>query len=329
MKRLLFQLVFLILALALAGCAPVEPGAAPEGTPPPPTAPPATDTARPPEPSATPLPSPTPLPDLGEAERKYQILEAFPDFFYCDPDFYPIARADEAQLAVERFPELQRDRETFNAILDYLELAGAADFSPEQQLQIYREYKKLAAIVFEPKGEDQWFQIQVAETEGMGELVTGLIDAQGGITVLERSEAIVSCPICLSAGTRIDTPDGQRPVESLRPGDLVWTLDGKGQRVARPLTAVGRTPAPAGHRVVHLVLEDGREVWLSPGHPTANGRTAGELKAGDRHSGGLVESASLEMYRASATYDLLPASETGFYWANGVLLGSTLAKPGR
>ena len=27
-----------------------------------------------------------------------------------------------------------------------------------------------------------------------------------------------------------------------------------------------------------------------------------------------------------ATYDVLPSGETGFYWANGVLLGSTLWK---
>jgi hypothetical protein len=29
-------------------------------------------------------------------------------------------------------------------------------------------------------------------------------------------------------------------------------------------------------------------------------------------------------YSGSATYDLLPAGETGLYWADGVLLGSTL-----
>ncbi len=28
-----------------------------------------------------------------------------------------------------------------------------------------------------------------------------------------------------------------------------------------------------------------------------------------------------------ATYDLLPSGGTGFYWANGVLLASTLANP--
>lgn len=31
--------------------------------------------------------------------------------------------------------------------------------------------------------------------------------------------------VCYGAGTMIDTPDGPRPVETLRPGDLVMTLD--------------------------------------------------------------------------------------------------------
>lgn len=41
----------------------------------------------------------------------------------------------------------------------------------------------------------------------------------------------VSLLICFSAGTRIDTPDGPRPVEDLRPGDLVLTLDDGPQSV--------------------------------------------------------------------------------------------------
>jgi hypothetical protein len=29
-------------------------------------------------------------------------------------------------------------------------------------------------------------------------------------------------------------------------------------------------------------------------------------------------------YEGSATYDLLPSGDTGLYWADGILLGSTL-----
>jgi hypothetical protein len=30
-------------------------------------------------------------------------------------------------------------------------------------------------------------------------------------------------------------------------------------------------------------------------------------------------------YGQPATYDVLPAGDTGFYWANGILLASTLS----
>ena len=46
----------------------------------------------------------------------------------------------------------------------------------------------------------------------------------------------VSLLICFTAGTRIDTPDGPRRVEDLRPGDLVMTLDDGPQ----PVRWVGR-----------------------------------------------------------------------------------------
>jgi len=65
-------------------------------------------------------------------------------------------------------------------------------------------------------------------------------------------------------------------------------------------------------------------VRVSPGHPTADGRAVGSLRAGDRYDGAVVTSATLVPYGEPATYDLLPSGPTGTYWANGVLLGSTL-----
>jgi hypothetical protein len=46
---------------------------------------------------------------------------------------------------------------------------------------------------------------------------------------------------CFVAGTLIRTPEGERTVESLRPGDLVWTLDEGPQ----PVRWVGRRQVPA------------------------------------------------------------------------------------
>ena len=76
--------------------------------------------------------------------------------------------------------------------------------------------------------------------------------------------------------------------------------------------------------MVRLIFDDGRELFASPGHPTADGRSVGNLAPGDLYDGASIVSAERVLYGEEATYDILPSGETGFYWANGVLLGSTL-----
>ncbi len=105
---------------------------------------------------------------------------------------------------------------------------------------------------------------------------------------------------------------------------LVWTEQRAGGRVAKPVLRIGKTVVPSTYRVFHLILDDGRELGVSPAHPTTDGRRVGQLQAGDRLDGGIIRSATLTSYSSNAVYDLLPAGETGFYWANGILLASTL-----
>jgi hypothetical protein len=50
------------------------------------------------------------------------------------------------------------------------------------------------------------------------------------------------------------------------------------------------------------------------------------LQPGDVLDDAVVLSVSRVAYRGGATYDLLPDGETGFYWANGILMGSTMSK---
>jgi len=113
-------------------------------------------------PSPTPVPD-TPIPTLGSGVTptalKYRVLDEFPDFFFCDPDYYPIAREDEAVLAGQRFSELQANQEEFQAILSHNNLGGTT-FTDEQKLLIYREHKKLNAIYFELTGDKYQFQIR-------------------------------------------------------------------------------------------------------------------------------------------------------------------------
>ena len=133
-----------------------------------------------------------------------------------------------------------------------------------------------------------------------------------------------TCPICLAKDTLIDTPLGAVAVQEMRVGDAVWTKSASGARVVAFVTKVSKTLAPPMHTMVKLVLEDGRALLVSPGHPTAHGHTAGDLVEGNVYDGARVVTASRVAYAEGYTYDLLPAGATGFYWANGILLGSTL-----
>jgi hypothetical protein len=276
---------------------------------------------------ATPSPSPSPGPELSQAELKYALLDRFGTLSWCDPDYYPIAHEDEQQLAQQRLPEIQGDAATYDAILDRLGLTADADLTAAEVLAIYREWKLLRALTVTPTDDGFSYDL-VFETDpglGQGRHVAGTIDGRGAITVTTDEDAfLVSCPICLARGTLIDTPNGPVPVDQLRVGDPVWTLDAGGRRLAVPLLAVGSTPVPASHAVVHLVLDDGRELWASMGHPLADGRTLGHLRASDEVDGGRVVIAELVEYSGGETFDILPDGATGAYWANGILLASTL-----
>lgn len=133
-------------------------------------------------------------------------------------------------------------------------------------------------------------------------------------------------PICLSGETRIATPKGDMLVKNIKAGDFVWSTNSKGERVAVPVLIASYTKAPYNHQVVHLILSDGRELIASPLHPVADGRTMDSLKVGDTLEGTTVHKATLIHYEEPYTYDILPNSETGMYFGNGILLQSTLKR---
>jgi hypothetical protein len=131
--------------------------------------------------------------------------------------------------------------------------------------------------------------------------------------------------VCLPPSARIDTPRGAIEVSSLRRGDLIWTLDARGRRVAEPIVRVRSIAAPEDHEVLRMTLDDGRAVAGSAGHPTADGRSLGALAIGATLDGAVVVAIDALPLGGDATWDVLPDGPTGTYWADGVLLGSTLA----
>jgi hypothetical protein len=72
------------------------------------------------------------------------------------------------------------------------------------------------------------------------------------------------------------------------------------------------------------VLETGRVLEISSGHPTADGRSFGQLRPGQTLDAVDIVDVSRVPYEHERTYDLLPASDTGTYFAAEVLIGSTL-----
>ena len=287
------------------------------------------------DPEARPARGATPTPAaLAEVALKYALLDKLGPLSFCDPDMYPVGIADIGARAKERFPEVEADKVVFAVILARLGIPAGATYEPDQVLAIYTEWKMLNAIVLDPIGNDRFrFDITtMAEGASEGTRTAGIIDAAGAISVEQQANSGRQvCPICLARGTMISTPDGPRAVQDLRVGDPVWTVDENGDRVAATILQVGSMTALASHRVVHVVLDDGRELYLSPGHPLFDdgfGRQAGDLRTGDLLDGSTVSSADLVPYGGNQTFDLLPSGPTGGYWAGGILVGSSLSSSG-
>jgi len=269
--------------------------------------------------SATPGPVGSPL---SVPQLQFRVLDAVGKPAWCDPDFYPLGHP-EMPNALAQYPAIKADAATYAAILEHEHLPSGS-LTDEQKLTVYRAWKLLRPLSLTRDGDHYTFDYTVAGQTSY-ERVSGTVGIDGNVTVRSRAPGQrPNCPICLAASTMIATPDGAVRVTDLRAGAVVWSQDAAGRRVAEPVMEVGSMEAPEGHRMVHLALADGRELYASPGHRTADGRLLGALKTGDPLDGSTVALWELVPYAGSRTYDLLPAGATGFYWAGGILLASTL-----
>ncbi len=263
---------------------------------------------------------------LDAPQLKFAVMDAVGKPVYCDPDFYPLAHdGGEQASAIALYPQIKSDAPTYAAILAHEHLPSG-DLDDAQKLIAYRAWKLLRVVGLSASGGDYGFNYTVRPSDINYQMVTGTVRSDGVVTVTSRTAGRAPmCPICLAGSTLIATPSGEVRVTEVRGGMIVWTQDAAGHRVAEPLLAVGSVAVPRSHLMVHVVMADGRSLLVSPGHPTADGRTAGELRAGQAFDGSVVTLWELVPYGADRTYDILPAGATGHYWANGILMGSTLA----
>ena len=279
----------------------------------------------------TPGPSAIPVGSGGTltaGQLRVAIVERFGPRWWCDPDFYPVARADEQAIAIQRFAAMQAEADVYGAALVQLGLSGATTFSDAQKLAIYQLWKEASTVPLDPSGSGSYrfdYVAQPAAGAAEGTHTTGTINDQGAITIGSQTPANrPNCPICLARGTPIDTPAGPIAVEDLRLGDAIWTLDARGERVAGTVIALGSTIAPPDHVVIRLTLADGRTVTASPGHPLADGRQLGNLRTGDLVDGSVVVGLETLPYSSGETFDLVASGPTGEYLSDGIPLGSTL-----
>ena len=260
-------------------------------------------------------------------QLKFKVMDTVGVPVFCDPDFYPIARLGGEQASADTYyPQIRADAEVYSAIVAHENLPSG-DLDEAQKLTLYRAFKRLRALVLTKTDDSYSFEFR-AEKLGSNntiELVDGSVLIDGVVTVTSRTPSgMPPCPICLAAATLIATPNGDVRVTDVKPGMLVWTVSNDGTRIAAPVLEIGSMPVPSGHVMVHLGLADGRELLASPGHRTADGRPLGTLAAGDEVDGSIVTTWELVPYAGERTYDILPAGTTGRYWANGILLSSTL-----
>lgn len=130
---------------------------------------------------------------------------------------------------------------------------------------------------------------------------------------------------CLAYDTLIDTPTGPTLIGKLQAGMNVWSINRAGDRIITTIKSVFETPVFSKHIMVSLVLEDGRRLRVTPGHPTADGRTFADLFVGAFIDGSRIIGMEKIIYGHQFTYDIMTLEGTGDYWANGILIGSTTA----
>jgi hypothetical protein len=248
---------------------------------------------------------------------KFKVADVEGPVRVCGP---PVNRIGGEQADADAtFPMVQADPATYAAILRHERLT-ANPASPTFRLAVYRAYQAVQTITLVHEGSSYRFQIPTTRQT----FVDGKIDGSGKISGASSHPLLGGCPICLTVGTIISTPDGPIPVNQLRVGMPIWTLGPDGGRQPARVQSVGHVPMPLGHDAVRLVLADGRRVTASAGHPTIDGRTVGELRVGDILDGSRLESVETLRLYDSGTYDVLPSGASGAYWANGILLRSTL-----
>ena len=114
-------------------------------------------------------------------------------------------------------------------------------------------------------------------------------------------------------------------VSLLVKGDSVYSVNTRGEKIIVPLIAVNKTAVEPNHRMLNIELADGRKLQVTPDHPAA----ADYFSLTQYETGTVLDKSTVTQkyfteLNNAFTYDILPGGDTGYYWANDILIGSTL-----
>ncbi len=144
----------------------------------------------------------------------------------------------------------------------------------------------VGSIITLPSGQTVQLNIDGTFTihgNGDTETVAFTYTVQDGLGHTDTAQVTIKSLPCFVAGTLIRTPEGERPVESLRPGDLVETHDDGPQ----PLRWIGSRKVPARGKFAPIHIKAGtfgnhRKLMVSPQHRVLVRDVLAELLFGER-----------------------------------------------
>ena len=133
-----------------------------------------------------------------------------------------------------------------------------------------------------------------------------------------HSESFAYC----SDDTLISTPKGNVKISKIKFGDFVLSYNKEVVRVIK----ISKVKVK-NHKVIRVKLDNDVVLKMNLDHPIGPiGPKFRDLMVGHEIDGHSVVLFKLIPYKEKYIYDILPQSRSGTYYANGILIGSSLWK---